>query len=384
MTPRNRHAKAILFVDDEAMSTKWFEKTFGKDYTVYCANSADSALTQMQLYGDDIAVVVTDFRMPEYSGLELLRALNQTHPWVVKILVSAYADKDLILQAVNQQLVFRVLEKPWEDNVMRRSLKEALARFQQALTSRDHMENSIGGMRDSLDFVATEFNAPLTVISSCLNMIQNALSDVDTSQPIPKRLKDVLPALQASQRNILTCQNLMTGFTRSTHTAFASTETSPIHAARLVHLLFTEMPLSMEQQNWIQIEIKDDFLIATKQNLIYLCLTSIVRNALHALQNHTGQPLIQIQVINSPTPTSPAGHSIRITDNGPGIPSDALTRIFANRASPQSDTADDNSGLGLIFCKKIMSSLNGSISVNSTKAGTSVTLHFPTHTKDLT
>jgi two-component system, response regulator PhcR len=384
MTPRNRHAKAILFVDDEPMSTKWFDKAFGKDYTIYCANSADSALTLMQLYGDDIAIVVTDFRMPEYSGLELLRALNQTYPWVVKILVSAYADKDLIIQAVNQQLIFRVLEKPWDDHVMRRSLKEALAAFQQSLTTRDHIENSIGGMRDSLVFVATEFNAPLTVIGSCLNMIQNALAEVDASQPIPDRLKDVLPALQASQRNILACQNLMTGFTQSTHTAFASTEANPIQAARLAHLLFTEMPLSKEQQSWIQIEIKDDFLIATKQNLIYLCLTSIVQNALEALENHTVQPLIHIQVINSPTPTAPAGHSIRITDNGPGIPPDALTRIFANRTSTQSDKADNSSGLGLIFCKKIMRSLNGSISVNSTKAGTCVTLHFPPRTKDLT
>jgi two-component system, response regulator PhcR len=65
MTPKNRHAKAILFVDDEPMSTKWFEKSFSKDYTVYCANSAEAALTTMQLFGDDIAVVVSDFRMPE-------------------------------------------------------------------------------------------------------------------------------------------------------------------------------------------------------------------------------------------------------------------------------------------------------------------------------
>lgn len=384
MTPRNRHAKAILFVDDEPMSTKWFEKSFGKDYTIYCANSADSALTLMQLYGDDIAIVVTDFRMPEYSGIELLRALNQTYPWVVKILVSAYADKDLIIQAVNQQLIFRVLEKPWDDNVMRRSLKEALAAFQQALTARDHMENSVGGMRDSLVFVATEFNEPLTVIGSCLNMIQSALTEVDASQPIPKRLQDLLPALEASQRNILACQKLMAGFTQSTHTAFASAEASPIQAARLAHLLFTEMPLSKVQKSWIQIEIKDDFLISTKQNLIYLCLTSIVQNALQGLQNSANRPLIQIQVINSPTPTAPAGDSIRITDNGPGISSDALTRIFANRASTQSDPANTSSGLGLILCKKIMHSLNGNISVNSTKAGTCVTLHFPPRTKDLT
>ena len=384
MTPKNRHAKSILFVDDEPMSTKWFEKTFGKDYNIYCANSANDALTLMQLYGADIAVIVTDFRMPERDGLELLRTVNQTHPWIVKILVSAYADKDLVMEAINQQLVFRMLEKPWDDHLVRRSLKAAMTTFQQSLAARDHIENSVGGMRDSLSFIAEEFNAPLTVIGSCLNMIQNALTEANASQQMPKQLKDILPALQASQRNILACQNLMSGFTKSTHAAFSSTEANPIQAARLIHLLLTEMPLPKDQQGWIQVNIKDDFLMTTKQNLVYLCLTSIVQNALQALQSHTTTPSIQIQVVDSKTPATLAGHSIRITDNGPGIPPEVLTRIFASRAPSHKETTTGSSGMGLMFCKKIMQSLNGDISITSNKAGTSVTLHFPFSTKDET
>ncbi len=379
MTLKNRHAKAILFVDDEPMSTKWFEIAFGKEYPIYCANSAEEGLELMRLHGDEIAVVLTDYQMPVRDGLDLLRTLNQTHPWVVKILVSAYADKDLVLEAVNQQLVFRVLEKPWDDNVIRRALRAAMATFQNALTAKDHIENSISGMRDSLAFIATEFNAPLTVISSCLNMIQAALTATHPSEPIPKHLKAIVPALRTSQRNLLACQNLMSGFTHSTQMAFAPTETIPIQAARLVQLLFTEMPLTKEQQSWIQISIKNDFLIETKQNLIYLCLTNILQNSLQALQNHAEKPLIQIQVLNSPAPTAIVGHSIRITDNGPGIPADVLARLFSNR--PPADD-EGSSGMGLLFCRKIMKSLNGDIHVNSTEAGTSVTLHFSSSTKD--
>lgn len=381
MTPKNRHAKAILFVDDEPMSTKWFEKTFADEYTIYCANSANSALTMMQFHGDDIAIVVTDFRMPERDGLDLLRQLDQTHPWLVKILVSAYTDKDLVIQAVNQQLVFRVLEKPWDEQMMRRSLKAALAAFQQSLTARDQIENSIGGMRDSLTFIADEFKTPLTVISSCLNMLQNALSAGNPSHPIPQQLKDTLPALKTSQRNLLACQNLMAGFTHSTSTAFASTETSPIQAARLVHLMCTEMPLTQAQQSWIHVDIKDDFSIFTKQNLIYLCLTNIVQKALLVLHNHT-KPSIEIQVIGSTAPKALVGHTIRITDNGPGIPEDVLASIFASRPIANKNTVESESGVGLVFCKKMMKSLNGDISVISSKAGTCVSLHFPSSLKD--
>ena len=44
MNRTNRHAHAILFVDDELMSTKWFEKTFGREFNIQCANSVDEAI----------------------------------------------------------------------------------------------------------------------------------------------------------------------------------------------------------------------------------------------------------------------------------------------------------------------------------------------------
>jgi two-component system response regulator PhcR len=137
-----------------------------------------------------------------------------------------------------------------------------------------------------------------------------------------------------------------------------------------------------ERQSWIQLDIKDDFVISTKQNLVYLCLTSIMQNAIQALQNYTQKPLIQIQLIDSKAPTLMLGHSIRISDNGPGSPPAVLTRILTSRPTASNEIVAGGSGMGLIFCKKIMLSLNGNISVNSTKAGTSVTLHFPYSKKD--
>ena len=387
MNRTNRHAHAILFVDDEPMSTKWFEKTFGNDHTVYCANSAASALTMMELFGDQIAVVVSDFKMPERDGLELLSIINGSHPWIVKILVSAYANKDLILQAVNQQLVFRVLEKPWDDKLMRRSLKEAFAAYYDTLAARDQMENSINGMRDSLAFVATEFNAPLTVIASCLNMIQSTLTETSASPVAPQPLQNILPALVAAQRNLTACQKLMTGFTQSTHTAFAPSESSPIQASRLVHLMCTEMSLPQGlTQSWIQLDIQNDFFIETKQNLVYLCLTSIVQNAIQALQNQSQKPLIEIKIIDiqTSTATAAAGHSIRVTDNGPGFSPEILTRVLANRQPPSTEPASSaaSSGMGLVFCKKMMLAIGGNLSIQSSKKGASVTLHFPFKQKD--
>jgi two-component system, response regulator PhcR len=384
MIPKNRNASSILFVDDEPLSTKWFEKTFGNEYNIYCANSADSAMMLLKVYGDEIAIVVSDFQMPETNGLDLLRAINTTHPWIVKILVTAYADKALVMDAVNQQLVFRVLEKPWDDTVMRRSLSAALTAFQHDFTKRDHLENSINGMRDSLTFIGAELNSPLTVISSCLGMIQSALSEVNTAEPMPKRLKEMLPALQSAQRHVLTSQNLMTSFTQSTTTAFASSESNPIQAARLVQLLISEMPLPHTPNHDIKfnMDVKVDFPIASKQNLVYLCLTNIWQSAVQAVRNGTNSPSIEIKIVGSTTPKGLAGHTISITDNGPGMPAEVLQHLFDTPSSKNRHITATEGTMGLRFCKKIMRSLEGDLSVNSNQSGTSVTLHFSSDIKE--
>ena len=307
------------------------------------------------------------------NGLDLLKAVNETHPWIIKILVSAYADKELVIQAVNQQLVFRVLEKPWDDSVVRRTLREAQAAFQQDLTRRDHLENSIGGMRDSLAFMGAELNKPLTVIGSCLTMIQSALSEVNTAEPMPKRLREALPALQTAQRNIINSQNLMSSFTQSTRTAFAPAETNPIQAARLVQLLLAEMPLSESQKKSIKLNIKTDFSISVQQNLAYLCLSSVLQNALQAVESTTHSPAIDIRI---------AASSIRITDNGPGIASDVLDQLFASNTPADKLDLTTEGNMGLRFCKKVMRTLDGDVTVTSNQAGTIVTLQFPSSIKD--
>jgi two-component system response regulator PhcR len=61
-------ARSILFVDDEASSRKWFALTFGDEFTVITTSGVQEALTLLAEHGDDFAVLVTDYRMPERDG----------------------------------------------------------------------------------------------------------------------------------------------------------------------------------------------------------------------------------------------------------------------------------------------------------------------------
>lgn len=374
---RTHYPRSVLFVDDEPMATKWFERMFGTDYVIRCANSAEEALQFMALNGDDVGVIMTDFRMPGRDGLSLLQEVNQTYPRVIKILVSAYADKGLVIEAINQQLVFRVLEKPWDEYLVKGALQAAWAAYDQAFTTRTHVENSVAGMRDSLAFIADELTAPLSVIGSCLNMIQSALADTQTQGSIPPSLKAVMPALQASRRNISYCQNLMLGFTHATRTAFASMDSTPGRASDLAHLLCKELPLTAEQRAWIHVDARDDFSINTKQNLLYLCLSEFVQNAVRALQLHPKEPNIQIQIFDTQSTSGDRTHNIRIVDNGPSLSLEMTERLALRSRLLSNSSDDDLLGVDLMFCEKIMQTLGGSIGIHSTKTSTSVTLLFP-------
>jgi two-component system response regulator PhcR len=74
-----------------------------------------------------VSVLVTDFRMPGRHGDELLREIARDYPHIVRVLVTAYADKDALLDALASGEVFRILEKPLGVSTVREVLAEATA-----------------------------------------------------------------------------------------------------------------------------------------------------------------------------------------------------------------------------------------------------------------
>ncbi|WP_309683905.1 response regulator, partial [Polaromonas sp.] len=69
-------ACTILFVDDEAQACKWFARLFADEFSIITAGSVDEALQALRARGPDIAVLVTDYRMPVRNGLALLQEVQ--------------------------------------------------------------------------------------------------------------------------------------------------------------------------------------------------------------------------------------------------------------------------------------------------------------------
>jgi two-component system probable response regulator PhcQ len=116
----------ILYVDDEAMALKYFERLVSPLAPVLTAASVDEGRALLDAHGAEIAVLVSDQRMPGARGNELLRHAREHHPAVVRMLTTAYSDIGEAIEAINSGEIYRYIAKPWELEHLRADLRNAL------------------------------------------------------------------------------------------------------------------------------------------------------------------------------------------------------------------------------------------------------------------
>jgi DNA-binding NtrC family response regulator len=125
------HKARLLFVDDEERVINLLRTMFRNEYEVYTATSGRAALEIIA--AQPIDVIVSDQRMPEMAGIELLSEVRKRSPGTMRILLTGYADLTAIIGSVNEGEVFRFITKPWDHGEIKRIVAEA-AQIAQATT----------------------------------------------------------------------------------------------------------------------------------------------------------------------------------------------------------------------------------------------------------
>jgi response regulator RpfG family c-di-GMP phosphodiesterase len=108
----------VLFVDDEPHILEALSQLFDMLYDVHTANSGAEAIAFVK-ETPDVAIVVSDQRMPQMKGIDVLKNIKAVSPDTVRILLTGYADADAILDSVNVGEVFRYVKKPWNTEQIR-------------------------------------------------------------------------------------------------------------------------------------------------------------------------------------------------------------------------------------------------------------------------
>src|ERR1700722_2201945 len=116
---------ALLYVDDEEQSLKYFHKSYDKDFRVLTAPGVAEARAILDREGDSVGVVMTDQRMPGKTGVDLLGHLREVRPGIVRILTTAYSDIESAIDAVNSGAIYKYVVKPWNLRDLRGTLLRA-------------------------------------------------------------------------------------------------------------------------------------------------------------------------------------------------------------------------------------------------------------------
>jgi serine phosphatase RsbU (regulator of sigma subunit)/CheY-like chemotaxis protein len=114
----------LMVVDDEPDNLDLLYRTFRRDFQVYKADSALSALEVLDQQGE-MAVIISDQRMPEMNGTEFLGKTVERFPDTIRILLTGYTDVEDLVEAINSGQVFKYITKPWNPEELKLVINQA-------------------------------------------------------------------------------------------------------------------------------------------------------------------------------------------------------------------------------------------------------------------
>lgn len=119
----------LLIVDDEVPNIRLLERLFREEYQCLTAASGEEAIRLLDQH--DVAVIITDQRMPQMTGIELLKKSADRRPHMVRILLTGYTDLEALVEAVNCGLVYMYVSKPWNNEDLKLRISRAVEHYEQ-------------------------------------------------------------------------------------------------------------------------------------------------------------------------------------------------------------------------------------------------------------
>lgn len=354
----------VLYVDDEPLACKYFERAFAARYRVLTAPSVDTALALLQDVAGEVDVLVTDYRMPDRLGSDLLQEVVQRYPHIVCMLVTAYADKDVLLELLNGGTLFRLLEKPLDMAAMQTALQLAV----QAGRERTARRQGLVAMEESLAFLAHELNTPLAAIANFARGIERRAQGTAEAQA------EIAEAAALMHGNARYCLSVLASFIDTVRLASSGPGMQDGRRAgsarQLLAALLDSYPLSAQQRAAIQVEVQEDFAIAESPNCVSLIVSSVLGKALRSVEEQA-EPALTISI---------GAGTIKVRDNGAGIAPEIVEQLLLD---PVSADSGEGKGWGMVFCRRMMQSFGGNLDIASEfGSSTTVTLNFPVHIRN--
>ena len=172
MSQADQRKLKLMVVDDESDNLDLLYRTFRRDFLVYKADSGVSALQVLETEGE-MAVIISDQRMPHMNGTEFLGKTVEQFPETIRILLTGYTDVDDLVDAINSGKVFKYITKPWNPDQLKGIVQQAAETYKILKRRTDQLRRAL--QRESL------FNALTTAIRESLDyrsMLQTIVNTI--------------------------------------------------------------------------------------------------------------------------------------------------------------------------------------------------------------
>lgn len=157
-------AYKIMIVDDEPANLRTLTRLLRGEYQMVTAESGAEALNLLQQH--DVALLISDQRMPEMTGIELMKDTVALRPQMVRILLTGYTDIEALIESINSRLVYRYVTKPWNNDDLRATISQALEHYE-AMKAKHltEMENQrLRARLAQISELAAECSGPITAV----------------------------------------------------------------------------------------------------------------------------------------------------------------------------------------------------------------------------
>jgi two-component system probable response regulator PhcQ len=378
---------SVLYVDDEEMALKYFEKTFGREFNIITANNAADGLRIVEEKGDQLGVLITDQRMPGEKGVHLLERARQLRPRLVRMLITAYADFGVTVDAVNLGSIFRYISKPLQVEDMRNTLHRAMEYYILQQERDELLREKLSVLQNVLisdrvislgvlaSGVGRNLRNPLQAVQSFLELTPGRLRPVNPDQD---RLRD--PAFWRDFHDQITSRinqvgSLLGDLEGVDASSNASFNPGPIieESATTRKAAATAKGVELTSQVDAALpEVTGD--AGAFRKLVALLLDS-------ALTADEAADKATLSVKATTTEGGAKAVSIVYTDNGPGLSIDALRSVF----DPFFDSPEGlhPSAVNLMGVHFLAHHLGGSVSSGAAQGGLNLEVIVPVSTEGL-
>ena len=117
----------ILIVDDEPANLRLLERLFRRQYQIVAATSGAQALELLKMH--DVALIISDQRMPGMTGIEFLKRAAEMRPHTVRIILTGYTDVNALVEVINSGVVYKYVTKPWVNEDLQQTVVRAIEHY---------------------------------------------------------------------------------------------------------------------------------------------------------------------------------------------------------------------------------------------------------------